>query len=164
MSSKQQDLFQLKIKEYFGDIRMLKDYRPYWLKNPKTNKNLEIDIYIPRFKIGFEYQGYHHFEKDDQKYRDELKRELAKKRKVYIIEVFEQDLYNDNFIENLFTRCENQIKTGTINQLRNHVRGTATRKRKLERFINRKCSQITNKILYGSVDFNRIDEILAQYK
>lgn len=32
-----------------------------WLRNPDTNTNLEVDIWIPKLKIAIEYDGEHHF-------------------------------------------------------------------------------------------------------
>ncbi len=43
------------VKECFPDAK--RTYRPRWLKNPETNTNLEIDIWIPSLKIGIEYDG-----------------------------------------------------------------------------------------------------------
>lgn len=44
------------IKKYFSNATI--NYRPDFMKNPNTNKNLEIDIWIPELKIGIEYDGY----------------------------------------------------------------------------------------------------------
>lgn len=35
--------------------------RPNWLKNENSKYNQEIDIFIPKYNIGIEYQGRHHF-------------------------------------------------------------------------------------------------------
>lgn len=47
------------IKYYFRDS--LCNYRPDWLKNENTGKNLELDIYIPSRLVAIEYDGigYH---------------------------------------------------------------------------------------------------------
>jgi len=67
--------------------------RPDWLKNPKTGRNLEIDIYFPKHKIAVEYNGKQHYHPIDFagrgyawakanlksiQYRDRLKRKLIK--------------------------------------------------------------------------------------
>ncbi len=44
------------ILPYFPDAKM--NYRPEWLKNINTGFNLEIDIWLPKEKIGIEYDGY----------------------------------------------------------------------------------------------------------
>ncbi len=43
------------VNKSFPDAK--RTYRPRWLKNPETNTNLEIDIWIPSLKIGIEYDG-----------------------------------------------------------------------------------------------------------
>jgi hypothetical protein len=68
------------------------------LKNDKTGKDLELDIYNEELKLAIEYNGRQHYEyipyfhKNyeaflDQKYRDDLKRELCKKNGITLIEV-----------------------------------------------------------------------------
>ena len=44
------------LKHYFNDVKIC--FRPDWLKNTKTNFNLEIDIWILSKKFGIEYDGY----------------------------------------------------------------------------------------------------------
>lgn len=84
------------------------------MRNPVTGKNLEIDIFIPKFKLGIEFQGNQHFfpvknmyvNPDSIRYRDEYKKEIAwKRRKVRIVEFFPQDLQIDNFKELLLQRA-----------------------------------------------------------
>lgn len=72
--------------------------RPKFLRNHKTGKDLELDIYNSELRLAIEYNGRQHyvylpyFHKDyqaflDQKYRDELKRELCKQNNITLIEV-----------------------------------------------------------------------------
>lgn len=42
-----------------------KKVRPFWLKNPETGRNLEIDLYSEEYKLGFEYQEDHHCQPND---------------------------------------------------------------------------------------------------
>lgn len=38
------------------------NYRNFnWLRNPKTNKKMEIDIFVPKLKLAIEYDGVQHF-------------------------------------------------------------------------------------------------------
>jgi len=59
--SKEEQIFDKKMDEIFKDFTIIKNYRPDKLKNIKTGKNLEIDYYLCRYNIGFEYQGGVHF-------------------------------------------------------------------------------------------------------
>lgn len=73
--------------------------RPSFLRNPVTNGALlELDCFNEKLKLACEYQGEQHFKfvshfhkSNDsflnQKYRDELKRNLCKENGVYLIEV-----------------------------------------------------------------------------
>ena len=61
----------------------------------KTNRKLELDIWIPKLKIAIEYQGEQHFKKGFQKLsafkelkkRDAEKKEMAKLNGVNLIEL-----------------------------------------------------------------------------
>jgi len=67
--------------------------RPDWLKNSKTNQNLEIDGYNEELKIGFEHQGTQHYDnetyysKPDVFDNDKLKKRLCKKQGIKLIEI-----------------------------------------------------------------------------
>lgn len=72
--------------------------RPYFLKNPDTGKNLELDCYNPDLKIAVEYQGQQHyrfikyFHKDEeafrkQQQRDQYKKAVCESRGICLIEV-----------------------------------------------------------------------------
>lgn len=74
--------------------------RPDFLRNHITdgNNNLEIDCYCHELRLGVEYNGKQHYEyipymhktKDayyNQKYRDQMKRDLCSKNGIVLIEV-----------------------------------------------------------------------------
>jgi hypothetical protein len=118
--SQQQDLLLSKIKLILGEeIEYKSDYRPDWLKNPNTGKNLEIDIYIPYLSLGFEYQGYHHFLNAGDKMRnnDYIKMKLSKRYGHPIIEIFENDLFSKNFKSIFLSRIEVQCNLQTYNKV-----------------------------------------------
>lgn len=48
------------IKSIFKDAKL--HYRPKWLRNELTGKNFEIDIWIPKLKLGIEYDDTGHTE------------------------------------------------------------------------------------------------------
>ncbi len=75
-----------------------KKVRPAFLKNPKTKRNLELDLYNEDLKLAIEFNGQQHYEfvprfhgnqkrYRDQIYRDDLKMKLCKKEGIYLIVV-----------------------------------------------------------------------------
>ncbi len=75
-----------------------RNVRPSFLRNPESGKSLELDCYIPEYKLAVEYNGiqhykfpsaYHKTEKEfyDQLYRDRLKKKLCDEQGVYLIPV-----------------------------------------------------------------------------
>lgn len=85
----------LKTKGYNWDT-IVTGYRPDYLKNQETGKNLEIDAYHPESKIGIEYNGIQHyiypniFHKSREEFdkcvqRDKLKYQLAKENGIKLI-------------------------------------------------------------------------------
>ena len=84
--SKFEKLFREVVKHnYYGEV--IYNYRPNWLKNPKTEKCLELDIYLPKERMAFEVQGYYHIVSDYQKEKDDLKMRFCKKRGIKLIEI-----------------------------------------------------------------------------
>lgn len=89
-----------------------KKVRPAFLKNPKTKRNLELDLYNEELKLAVEYNGQQHHEfiprfhgnrrrYREQVYRDDLKRELCKRAGIYLIVV----RYDEKDIGE-YIRCE----------------------------------------------------------
>lgn len=72
--------------------------RPNFLRNDVTGENLEIDLYNPDLKLGFEINGQQHykfvpfFQKNheafrNQQYRDHMKREKCRQNGITLVEV-----------------------------------------------------------------------------
>lgn len=83
-----------------------KKIRPNFLKNPKTGRNLELDMYNDNLKIALEYNGIQHrtyapyFHKSQNDYydqvdRDKLKDRLCKENGVLLIVVPDTVRYNE---------------------------------------------------------------------
>lgn len=68
------------------DVEVIRNYRPDFLRNPLTGRNLEIDFYLPESKIGMEIQGQHHITDTIQQGRDDYKRDVCQSLGVYILE------------------------------------------------------------------------------
>lgn len=114
-SNKQTQLVKI-LEDIFLEKAMV-NIRPDWMKNPKTKRNLEIDIYFPNIKIAVEYNGEQHyrlisFSKNvsgneklkNTKARDKLKKKLIKSNPDKI----------KNFI--IFT-YRNKIKTKNVEDI-----------------------------------------------
>ncbi len=43
------------------EIDIFLNYRHPSLISPATNKSIELDVWIPEYKLAFEYQGEHHY-------------------------------------------------------------------------------------------------------
>ncbi len=73
--SKGELLIRRFFKFYYSNEIVFYNYRPDWLKNEMTGKNLELDIYYPNLKMAAEFQGLHH------KLNYQIKKDGIKKRK-----------------------------------------------------------------------------------
>lgn len=110
-TSKLQEETKNRILLLFNGYRVLENHRPVWMTNEDTGIPLEIDIYLPDFKIGIEVQGRQHIEYvpyfhktfadfEYQQKRDLIKKELCVKNNIHLYEIFsESDI--DNFIYDL---------------------------------------------------------------
>ena len=84
-----------KVFEEFLGREVLNNIRPDFLKNPKTKRNLELDMYDPITKIAVEYNGAQHYQNvaafgnnfKDQQERDILKRKLCEENGIVLIVV-----------------------------------------------------------------------------
>jgi len=91
------------IKEFYGDVEILVNHRPDWLKNPFTGFNLELDFYIPSKSVAYEIQGPHHYKKSDrsQQWRDKYKKQQCEYKRITLVTVVadQRDFYA---LRNLF--------------------------------------------------------------
>jgi len=110
---------QTRIKNMLESVLGLKaksNYKDFdWLRNPKTNRKLEIDIWVEGIKLAVEYDGEQHFiakkfwggqdELDKTKYRDRVKDRLIKQHgndvKYFIRFSYKDDLYIKDIIKKL---------------------------------------------------------------
>ena len=84
------------LKDIFPEYEF-KKIQPDWLKNPKTNKNLELDYYNEELKKAYEYQGRQHeqynefFHQQDinnfykQQQHDRIKKEVCEENGIKLI-------------------------------------------------------------------------------
>tara|TARA_B110000483_G_scaffold105433_1_gene128658 strand:- start:735 stop:1292 length:558 start_codon:yes stop_codon:yes gene_type:complete len=91
-------IMETKCKEILESIcgAEFKKIRPSFLRNPETNKNLELDGYNEKLQLAFEYNGSQHyfynphFHKDQKAFEtqvkhDKMKLELCKKRNIFLL-------------------------------------------------------------------------------
>lgn len=91
-------LMETKCKEILESICgvQFQKIRPSFLRNPETNKNLELDGYNAQLQLGFEYNGSQHyfynphFHADQKAFEtqlkhDKMKLELCKKHNIYLL-------------------------------------------------------------------------------
>lgn len=90
--------YSCKIFEEFLGRKVVLHLRPDWLKNPMTNRNLELDMYDPVTKIAIEYNGIQHYryqpsmqdsisDVNYQMYKDQIKLEKCRNEDVHLIVV-----------------------------------------------------------------------------
>lgn len=70
---------------------MQQGYRPEWLKNPETGRNLEVDIFVDPPGIGIEYDGWRYHQDAG---RDIKKDKLAREHGYQIIHIRENGCPN----------------------------------------------------------------------
>lgn len=74
-------------KKWFPNKNVLYNYRPIWLKNPKTGRNLELDIFYPDLKLAIEFNGsQHNFLL--QRRKDYIKKFQCKKIGILLLSVY----------------------------------------------------------------------------
>jgi hypothetical protein len=74
-------------KTWFPDKGVIYNYRPLWLQNPKTGKNLELDIYYPDLKLAIEFNGIQH-NLLLQKEKDYFKKQQCIKVGIVLLSIF----------------------------------------------------------------------------
>lgn len=83
-----EDLFYRSLRIVFPEsVKIWRNYRPDFLKNSFTGRNLEYDYFFPDFSVAFEIQGDKHYTDVGQAGRDNTKRDLSVKNGIYLFEV-----------------------------------------------------------------------------
>lgn len=145
--SKQEQLIYNVIRDNYKCNQIKQSYRPDFLKNKNTGNNLELDIYLPVHRIGFEFQGAIHFEKierynnnpDKSRHNDYIKSGISESsfnKWFTVVEIFEQDLDGDIY-KNIIKRCRN------------------TQEYYFDNLYFKKCLIIEKFLQFQEVDFNR---------
>jgi len=106
-SKSQNSLFAI-LKDLFPHVDLHFNYPHPDLQYRDSKKLMELDVYIPSFKVAFEYQGRQHYEKDDMymyadndlKERDIEKKQACSEAGIKLIEVpYWWDLSTNSLVE-----------------------------------------------------------------
>jgi len=113
------NMFEL-IKKVFPNEAVFYRAKPKWLQR------MELDVFLPRLKMAFEYQGQQHFRPIDifggkeayikQVERDKLKRHLCGKEKVILIYIYFDENLNMDLILGKLSDAGINIKINTENE------------------------------------------------
>lgn len=93
------------IKKCFPNTEILNNYRGAGIINPDTSQPLEIDIYLPKIKLGFEFNGKQHMTDEAQKHRDKIKRQQCIEKGIVLITIWTASLENGLY-EKIKKECE----------------------------------------------------------
>ena len=94
------------VKKCFPDCLILNNYRKAGIINYNTSQPLEIDIYIPKYRLGFEFNGRQHLTDESQRERDKIKRKQCKEKGIILITIWTSTLTNELF-EKIKLECDN---------------------------------------------------------
>lgn len=73
--------------------------------NYVTKQPLELDIYLPKKKIAFEFHGRQHKTDEYQRFKDKIKRQRCKEIGIHLFEIWTANLNKD-----LFDKIEKECK------------------------------------------------------
>lgn len=97
MLSYGEKLLRMYVKRCFPKQKQLFNFREAGIINPNTGHPLEIDIYLPDIKVGFEFNGRQHMTDITQRERDKIKRKKCKELGITLFEIwagtFDKDLF-----------------------------------------------------------------------
>jgi len=87
------------VLRFFKKDDVIFNWRPDFLKNPKTGKNLEVDIFIKNKRLAIEINGIHH-KTIYQIEKDNIKKKNLKKEKIRLIVI--DDIKQINWLVGYF--------------------------------------------------------------
>ncbi len=117
MTSQTEQLARDLLRHHFPFLHAVYNSRPDWLRNPKTGRRLELDIWFPQISVAVEAQGAQHgrpilgLQKDHadfmaQQARDAVKAAVCASRGIELIAVTSFDMTEARFpaiIRRIFT-------------------------------------------------------------
>lgn len=121
--------------------------------NKKIIKPYELDIYIPEFKLAFEYDGFYWHSNNDI---DDIKNNLCIEKNIRLIRIIESNKNNNtqDHINNIKTQLKNNLTE--INTYCN----VNIEPQKIENISNKKIEKYINDNI---LDYNQIKQITQKY-
>jgi hypothetical protein len=86
LGSKGEDATLAALHRIFGPDILFTKVRPAWLRNDRTGRNLELDLFSEKLQLGCEIDGIQHhvwpnpFDKSRAEYEDRVRRDRLKDR------------------------------------------------------------------------------------
>lgn len=116
------------IEKVFPNENFIKT-RPEWLKNPETNRCLELDFYCENLKIAIEVQGYqhytypNHYHKTDVDFQNQIKRDELKKKLCQENNITLVCVSVDNNFDEILNDIKRDLESGNLEQLYDYIPG-----------------------------------------
>ncbi|MGL5718445.1 MAG: hypothetical protein ACRCX2_35905 [Paraclostridium sp.] len=104
MLSYGEKLLRAYVKRCFPKHKQLFNFREAGIVNPDTGFPLEIDIFLPELKIGFEFHGRQHKTDESQRNRDKHKRKQCKELGIKLFEIWALTL-----TQNLYEKIKEEV-------------------------------------------------------
>lgn len=124
MLSRGEELLRMFIKRCFPNYKQEYNVRSLGIINPVTKAQLELDIYIPELKIGFEFNGRQHRTDREQAKRDLEKTKQCKQKGIKLIKVWTLTLTND-FYSFLNSKIDEDVMTKPTKKFLNYFQKEA---------------------------------------
>ena len=138
--------------------------RPKWLKNPKTNRTLELDGYNEELGIAFEYDGEFHYKRAkaknytskkvlNQQERDRIKDKLCKENNIKLIRIpytIKKEDYQDHIIKQCYIHNLNIINLNKVNI--KDIKHYCTKLEEIKEYAKNNNLELLSKIYHKSTD------------
>lgn len=97
----------IKMLESWGITNIIHGTREV-IRNPETNYQLELDIYLPDHNLAIEYNGIIWHDKESQ-VRESLKTKLCLEKGIDLIHIWEDDWFNNSIYPNIIADLKSRL-------------------------------------------------------
>jgi len=147
--SRQRWLF-LKVQEIFDSHEIFEDFKHKEMSQ-KAGYSIELDLFIPKLNLAFEYQGEHHYEEnpkggfgsfESQQFRDQKKKQICSEHGIELIII---PYWWENKIESLKSTIFKEYPNISLEKKKfKEVTSTSNSKYQLKNLINVTLAQVWN--------------------